>query len=515
MKTKLVNLVGDPHENFYQLGLKEKEAFARLDNRVTRLLSTNLLARMRNDFLIKLSVKLKKNEDSLFRRCLESYAKGLGIDANRYLAFISVFEMAAYYGNTFPELKGLLPGCTSVFQKLEGEVHHGRLLDFPLIGDFEESPRLYHWKLDGLPVMLSYSCEGLAPLLLQTLHESGISFALHHKPGTAYYKEGKSIFEIAFDVLTSAKSVADMKREVKKKASLIKWGMLFCDHQGKVVSMDIDGPNLDVENYDLSESSPLIFTNLALKPGPGTPAAHLTFCQDRQSWLKQKMSKAGELHLLDILTDVKDQRTKKWLHPAATLSTVGAVMLNLGRGQLDVKEGSGALVASDAILRFDLGGDAPPKTLRPKTQEDRFEEAWKRASRAQSAFDQGDLDGAYHQLQMSIAMMPHSVWKEILNFYLCLWDFRFVGNHRELSLIYKRVKKLKVPPALKDQWLLLNMRLEKQLQLMLTVDAEEVSPHLRNLFEQEKQASRPLFNTWMKSLYPRMELLDVFSPHYK
>ncbi len=50
---------------------------------------------------------------------------------------------------------------------------------------------------------------------------------------------------------------------------------------------------------------------------------------------------------------------------------------------------------------------------------------WKKAGLAQAAFDQGDWELAYHQMQMAITLMPHPVWKEILNFYLCLWDFKF------------------------------------------------------------------------------------------
>ncbi len=111
--------------------------------------------------------------------------------------------------------------------------------------------------------------------------------------------------------------------------------------------------------------------------------------------------------------------------------------------------------------------------------------------------------------------MPHPAWKEILKFYLNVWNFKFVGSKRELALIYRDVKKILPPDPLRDQWLFLCMRLEKRLSLVSTVAEKQVSPYLQSQFKLEREASLPVFNTWMKLLYPRLEILDVFSPHHK
>jgi len=41
MKTTLIPLIGDPKENLYQLGLKERESYKILEEKVSTLLSTN------------------------------------------------------------------------------------------------------------------------------------------------------------------------------------------------------------------------------------------------------------------------------------------------------------------------------------------------------------------------------------------------------------------------------------------------------------------------------------------
>lgn len=515
MKTTIIPLIGDPLENLYQLGLKERDAFLEIESRVTKLLSTNSLLQLGQEIISRARMRLRKSEDSFFGKCIHSYAEGLGIEPARYFSFLSLLELAAHSGQVYPELKGFLPGCTSVLEKNNNEFTHARLIDFPLVGIFEEKPRLYFWQNDGRDPVLSYSCEGLAPLFFQGVHGSGVSFAIHHKPGKSWHKEGQSIFQIAFETFMTGKNFGEFKRDLRKKVSMTKWNFILLDKEGQVVTIDIDGPAQNSESYNLNDASPLVFTNIPLQQDNESVFHFIKFSEERQNWVKEKLTKNKQSHLLDLLTDVKDQKTRGWKHPAGTLATVGAYQVNLTRGFVDVKEGSGALTGSDAINRIGLGDTSDIKVLKEKTREDAFEVSWKRASRAQGAFDRGEYDIAYHELQMAEALMPHEVWKNIFSFYLYLWDFRFIGNSKELSVIYRKIKALAVPLLLRDQWLFLIMRMEKRLDLTPTVNFQEVSKPLQPLFQQERLAKKPVFATWMKLIYPRLEILDVISPHQK
>jgi hypothetical protein len=515
MKTILVPLIGDPKENLYQLGIKERESFHKLEARVTGLLSANNFLRYGQDIISRARALLKKKDDSFFDQCITAYAEGLGIEPSVYMSFIALFELAAHYGQIYPELKGLLPGCTSLFEKTPDGFIHNRLIDFPLIGAFNENQRLYYWKVEGKPAILNYSCEGLAPLFFQTIHDSGFSLSLHHKPGQSYHKEGQSIFKIAFEGMFEAPNMSEFRRELRKKISVTKWGFYMMDLAGNVICSDIDGPAMNFEAFNLNESSPLIFTNIPLHHDPAGFEHFIEFCQNRELWLKEKLSRRKGQHTLDAMTDIKDQRIRKWIHPASTLSTVGAIQINLAKGLVHVKEGEGALTASDQIIEFSLADQSERKLFKKAEPLSDFEKAWKQASLAQSHYDQGEWDLAFHHLQMAESMMTHPGWKEILKFYLNVWNFKFIGSKRELALIYRDVKKLTPPDFLKDQWLFLCMRMEKKLGLVSTVTESQLSPHLVNQFKLEREASLPVFNTWMKLLYPRLEILDVFSPHHK
>lgn len=515
MKTILVPLIGDPIENLYQLGLKEKESYKILDKRVTSLLSANQFLRYGQDILSRARELLKKKEEGFWDQCIAAYAEGLGVGPTEYKSFMALFELAAHYGQIYPELKGLLPGCTTLFEKTPAGYIHNRLIDFPLVGIFNQNPRLYYWKIEGKPAVLNYSCEGLAPLFFQTIHDSGFSLALHHKPGKSYHKDGESIFKITFEGLFESPNMNEFRRELRKKISVTKWGYYMMDKNGSVMCADIDGPAMNIESFKLDESSPLIFTNIPLNKDSETFEHFIEFSQMRELWLREKYNRKKDQHTLDLMTDVKDQKTRKWVHPSATLSTVGAFQVNLAQGLIHIKEGGGSLTSSDMTLELNLTNSEEAKVIKAPESLNAFERAWKEASLAQSAFDEGDFEMAYHHLQMAEAQMPHAIWKEIIKFYLSVWDFKFVTNKRELAQVYRNVKKIHPPETLKDQWIFLCMRMEKRLGLVSTVAAEQLSPYLVTQFNQEKEAALPLFNTWMKLLYPRMEILDVFSPHHK
>ena len=72
MKTIVVPLIGDPIENLYQLGQRERDAFLRLEKRVTHLLSTNLLLRFGQDVITRAKTFLKRKEESYFDKVVDA-----------------------------------------------------------------------------------------------------------------------------------------------------------------------------------------------------------------------------------------------------------------------------------------------------------------------------------------------------------------------------------------------------------------------------------------------------------
>lgn len=509
---KLITIT-DTQDSLYQLGLQEKEHFQKIEKRINLLLSNNEVVSLFTKLTSRAKVLFDLQKKSLFNQAIQSYCKGLGIHPSKYVSFLFLIELSAQK-NLFPDFKSLLPGCTSIFQKTAEGITHTRLLDFPLIDLFAENQRFYYWKIPGRKTILSYSCPGLALLFIDGIHESGMSFALHHKTSLQINNTGKSIFEILFNSLLDARDLKHFKELLKEEASFSKWGIYAVTAKGEVLAGDLDHISFHKTIFSLNEDPTLFFTNISIHTHDDDSFQFLKFTHSRQNWIKRRLKMETKNHPLDHLTDLGGVKGKVWHHPAVTLATVGAYHANLSQGYVDFKMAQeGPITKSAPIFRLHLS-DGSFEEIKKEGIPDVLERAWKLAGLAQNSFDQKDDELGYHQLQMSKALMPHSTWKNILEFFQIVWEYKFLNNKKELSLIYENLKTLEVPEVLVDQKKLMIFRFEKRLGLMSTIHPEDLSIPIKNIYDTEAKANSLLFLSWAKNTAPRLDVLEVYSPHY-
>lgn len=505
--------INDTEESLYQLGLQEREAFEKIYNRVVTILGDNELLSTLIEFTGRAKVILEYKQKTLFHQALRSYSEGLGIHPSKYLTFLLLIELAAQK-NIFPDLKALLPGCSSIFENRDGKITHLRILDFPLVDFFESNQRFYHWKLEGRETILTYSSPGLALLFINGIHQSGMSFSLHHKTSAHCNNAGKSIFEILFNTLFESRDLHSWKELLKNQSTFSKWGVYAVSAQGEVLACDLDHISFHKKNFSLFESPQLFFTNVSLHAHSDESHQFLKFTHSRQTWIKNELERKVKDHPLDQFCDVGYQKNKTWHHPAATLASIGAYYINLTDGHIDFKVSeSGPITKSDAIYRLELG-TGEFQEIKPRGKETPFEKAWKLAGHAQASFDKKDSELGYHQLQMAIAIMPDKTWKNIWDFFQIAWEFKTISNNQELSLIYEQLKKTKLPPLLSDQKNLLILKFEKRLGLLKTISLDELSIPYQNLYDELDKTNSLVFRGLAKSQVIRLEILEFFSPRY-
>ena len=174
LTTKVIQLTGDPGEHFYQLGVREKEAFLTLEKRIKKSFAIHPFVREGKNVLAKFQEFYPKRTSSFFAKCVSNYAEGLGISSGRYFSFLFLLEHSQFSG--FPKVGA--HGCMSFLYQKEGELHHLRLMDFPLIDFFEQHSRFYLWKFPHRPSLLTLSCEGLAPVFFSRCSSSRFQFCL-------------------------------------------------------------------------------------------------------------------------------------------------------------------------------------------------------------------------------------------------------------------------------------------------------------------------------------------------
>lgn len=505
--------ISDTQDSLYQLGLQEKEHYQLIEKRVHQLLSNNEIISLFTQLTSRARSLLDTQKKSLFSEALKSYTKGLGVHPSKYLSLLFLIELSAQK-NFHPDFKSLLPGCSTIFLKGKNGITHTRLLDFPLVDLFSNHQRFYYWKIPGRKTLLTYSCPGFPLLFLNGIHESGMSFALHHKTSAQINSVGKTIFEILFNSLLDAKDMNDFKESIRNEASFSKWGIYCVNASGEVLACDLDHISFHKTTFSLNEDPALFFTNVSLHTHDDESFQFLKFTHSRQNWIKHKLKSKSKDHPLDIFTDLSEAKTKTWSHPAATLATVGAYHANLTEGYVDFKLPiSGPITKSDAIYRLQLA-DGNIRELKAAGNLSEFEKAWKLAGLAQVSFDQKDEETGYHQLQMSKCLMPDRMWRNILDFFQMAWEYRFLNNKKELSLVYENLKKLDLPEILEEQKKIMIFRFEKRLGLMLTINPNDLSIPMKNVYDAEAKANSLLFLTWAKNIVPRLEVLEIYSPDY-
>ena len=146
---KLHELIGDPLENFSQLGAQDKKYFKKTRLHMESLLSTPWKITdqiVRNS--LKALIKNYPNKSSPLDPWLKSYAEGLHISLEDLRFFLFLPELVSSLAKWFPHtpIPASMMGCSS-FLYTEDTSKMLRILDFPLSTSYTDGERavLYHF----------------------------------------------------------------------------------------------------------------------------------------------------------------------------------------------------------------------------------------------------------------------------------------------------------------------------------------------------------------------------------
>ncbi len=510
MSIKAEYLFGDLQENFYQLGRKEQEDFVQLEEHLKKLLSSYHLLKIWQDLLSKSQVLFKKKSQTFFEIALKSYAEGLERPVSEVRRVFELVEIAAHYGQINPELKAIIPGCTSVFEKSSHGVYHHRLIDFPLMNFFKGKARIYHSQFTNT---VGVSWVGLAGMSLAPLHlfsQTGFSLALHQKPSPKFYSQGELIYSVLFDLIFRNETLNDIRKDLRIKTSQNKWGGYIIDKNHDVLAFDIEGPQHWFEKFELTDSRPLIFTNVPVKYSMGESVQEdhfVTVAEARARGLSQILKKKKNFHLEDLY-QIFHPRTDQghWSIPALTTSTQIGFSFEITKASLETLEEKTECIWKKSQV----------KLKEPKLKENPLSVSWEHLSEGQAYLDQGKEDIAYHHFQMARSLCPQGSYQAIIEFFIIVLEYKFSQTSEELGFIYNRLLEIEhlLPPHLQDHAILMRLRFERRLKLVVTSNPLDLKhPGWQKLWTKEKDASDIWLSTWKSLITPRFDLLDVFYPY--
>lgn len=504
-----VRLIGNPEENFFILGKKHYAQFRELQ-RALDPAQAQLVNRLKSLGQRWRSKRSDRSGQTPWQEWLGSYCEGLEIPPHEYLAFLDQLERAQLFG-------GVLPAHTSVFlwhpdaQRPE----HLRLLDWQL--PLSAGPvELILFQAPGQQSLLMMCLPGLAFWPMTLMNESGVTLALHSKYHSLDHPEGMPIGQIAVESMLESRSILELKKNLKRYQTKRLWGILACDPAGQVLAMDVMGPQMDGQTYQLSEEKLLVFNNAPLvkdqaQQSVAEPPTYAEFCRERRRWATEKLSGKVEGSALWQLT--RALKASKFRAPAVTISTVQSLSLHPTLRRLEMLLGTPPMWAQGEMCAWsDLFVSAmrtPEITTQTFSKEEQLEwQARKEFCEAQRAMDSGDVALAFHRIQMGLVKATGEL-KQEASWVWAWWQWRHLEGKRDRLHLPTYVRQLmsstkSVVPQLK----FLMFLLELELDLAATISPPDLPSPFREWADHYLQAPLVVRLQMMKTPMARLDIMD-------
>lgn len=524
-----IHLLGSPEENFYALGKKDAQGFGKILDHMTKLCTKNDAASKVFKTALELSTEFHPKGSIDIKNQLKAYADGLERSVNEVYFALLLPEIVAAFNKWTPDLMSIVPGCSSLFlwDKANEGVIHGRVLDYAISGPYESSERSIFYEFTDRYKVYSYSTAGMPFPSLTAMNEKGLTMALHYKHGDYFDLSGDSIFTILYQVISYCSDVHEVKKYLKEHPSMGYWGIYLSDRAGNVASFDVCGRDIYQERFDLKEHKYLYFNNRPLikdkKHSQMQPLGNLDQCKMRFNFIKEKMQKFNtdkpklDLEVLKVLSTPntkKKESAKDWKLSALTPSSIQITTFHNSLNQSYYVPGVAPKIAKNELIlsnRIDIDPSQKVEKVKGKI-DDNLSLGHERLALAQSEYDLGHIESAYHQLQM--AMEFHKGYPEyfIEKFFFTVWQYLFDSDEKDLTYLFDDFVALKdkLPPYLEDHRLLFIQRLAILLSHPLEEDAPYVqNDRLRQYYEKESRMNGLAIKMLRKITIVRIEILDI------
>ena len=531
----LITLIGDIDENFYQLGLKDKEVGKLVHHDVKMMLRTpwqpaNKLIEEIGKAVIKNSL-LKKTE---YYSHLKSYSEGMGISLEECAYVMLIPELVSAMSKWAPGfIKGSL-GCSSFMTRNpQGHVIHGRILDFPLQGSYDLYERAILYNLNGMPKTLGFGSKGIPYPSITLMTEDGITIALHQKFTNIFNPQGMSIFEYIFKLIKVANDKNSVMDFVKKNQSITTWCLYMTFKNGEVLACDLSGEKTYINELEIPDSGILYFCNhledKSLNQRQFLPLGFDQYNLMReniaakkiQQFLKRKKQQPDQLELLQLMSTPYDQKIladfENYNLDNLTASSISVMTMNPTESSAFYLKGSAPKVFRDDVIEIK---DAFTRIRQEKVKikkgtefDPEYQLGLKSFMDAQKGFDAHKSIAIYHNLQMAVDHLEHYPERKIAEFYFLIAQYLYESHPKVLANLLNDFKKMEdhLPPYLNDHCLMFIGRLERILKMPPSMEEDKIQTlKLREIYQRELKIPRAIFHITSKGMIiPRIDILDV------
>ena len=515
----LLTLIGDIDENFYQLGLRDREVGKLVHHDVKMMLRTpwnslNLVIQEVGKAVLKNS--LLKNTEHF--RHLKNYAEGMGIPVEEAAYVMLIPELVSSMSKWAPGfIKGNL-GCSSfMLRNPEGEIVHGRILDFPLQGSYDTYERAISYDLTGMPKMLGFGASGIPYPSITLMTEDGMTLALHQKFTNVFNPKGMSIFEYIFALTKEARDKKSVIEFINTHQTITTWCLYMTFKNGDVLACDLHGDKPFINELEVPETGILYFCNhledKSINQRQFLPLGFDQYNLMRESlatkkihnFLNKKKTQPTEADLIQLMSTPLDQKLdsrhfKNYELDNVTSTSLSIMTMNPTAGRALYLGGPAPKIFNTDVIEisdaFNRAKQAPAKLKKASNFDPEYRTGLHLMMEAQKGFDAHDSVAIYHNLQMAIDHLEHYPEKKIAEFYFLIAQYLYESHPQALANLLNEFKKFEdhLPPYLNDQCLLFIGRLERILKLPPSLEEDKIqTKKLREIYQRELRIPRAVF----------------------
>ncbi len=531
----LLSLIGDIDENFYQLGLMDREGAKDVHRDVKLMLATpwkpvNKVIEEVSKVVLKNSL-LKKTD---YYNHLRAYSEGLGISLEEGAYTMLVPEIVSCMSKWAPGfIKGNL-GCSSFFMRNEkSEIVHGRILDFPLQGSYDLKERGILYDLKGMPKTFGFGSAGI-PYPSITLMTEDLTLSLHQKFTNVFNKDGVSIFELIFDLVKNANDKKSVLEYLKTHESITTWCLYMSFKNGDVLGVDVMGKEFYATELTVPDTGVLYFCNhlenKSINQEDLVPTGFHQYNLMREEIAAKKIKnflgkkEQNEFELIKMMATPYEQKLKhpghyeNYLMDNITPSSLTVMTMNPTASHSYYIGGEAPKVYRDNVLLLsDVFHNPTQKEIKGKKNQKTASEDYylgmKALMKAQKGFDIHDPQIIYHNLQLASDHLENYPEKCLADFYFLIAQYIYETHSKILINLLSDFKKMEghLPQTLNDHCLLFIGRLERILGAAYTLEEDKIRhPKLRAIFNTELKIPKAIFHVTTKGMIvPRIDILDV------
>lgn len=531
----IIKLFGEPTENFYQLGLKDKNRHILVLDHISSLIKTpwkgvNLVA---GEVLKQVLSRTLANSPD-FKRNISAYSEGLGTPFDDVARALLTPELLSFMSKWIPGLPPGILGCSSYFfwDDKQGSPAHGRILDFPLLGSFDQNERIIITKFNNSPKILSYGSVGMPYPGLTAMNSEGVSYALHQKFTDTLNHNGTPIFELAFQLMSEVGDIKSAKDFLKKNQSITPWGINLGFKDGSVLTAELSGTELYFREHKIEPGSVLYVNNKSentlLDQKEFYPYGLDEFNNLREEVANEKIEKYltnkanDDKKVLKVISSPLINTNKPLRPDPTTMSSLGVSIFNPTAGRVLITSGVGPKYFNSSAHKITNTWDEESLSIEKysdKPTDEKYCQGMRHLMLAQVAFDKDIKEDIYHHLQMSIEFLNAYKEKNLATFFFLVFQYKEEKHEKVRGKLLDNFYDLKgtLTPYLEDNLNLFIYRLERLTKVGTTINAESFKHEkIKSLYlEEEKIPDFLLHKATTILLNPRIDMWDCIHAHIK